>query len=201
MDMTKLPGSDVLAQDRIRLALNFDAPRMQAEVHALNLGTFIYYDVAPLRAPAHLVDPSIATPTSAVDDYADGSWTEWLDTRALKESPYLTEVVDTFRAHTRVTLVRLLRLEAGAVVKEHNDPTLALEQQKSVIRLTIPIQSNHRVVFFLNRVTVPMLPGECWYLRLSDPHSIVNAGDSERINMTIDMLPNNWVKSLLLPSQ
>ena len=89
MDMTKLPGSDVLAQDRIRLALNFDAPRMQAEVHALNLGTFIYYDVAPLRAPAHLVDPSIATPTSAVDDYADGSWTEWLDTRALKESPYL----------------------------------------------------------------------------------------------------------------
>jgi len=87
------------------------------------------------------------------------------------------------------------------VVKEHNDPTLALEQQKSVIRLTIPIQSNHRVVFFLNRVTVPMLPGECWYLRLSDPHSIVNAGDSERINMTIDMLPNNWVRSLLLPSQ
>ena len=201
MDMTKLPGSDVLAQDRIRLALNFDAPRMQAEVHALNLGTFIYYDVAPLRAPAHLVDPSIATPTSAVDDYADGSWTEWLDTRALKESPYLTEVVDTFRAHTRVTLVRLLRLEAGAVVKEHNDPTLALEQQKSVIRLTIPIQSNQGVEFFLNRVAVPMLPGECWYLRLSDPHSIVNAGDSERINMTIDMLPNNWVRSLLLPSQ
>lgn len=195
--MSKIPDSVVSPEDRIRLALNFDAARMQAEIHALNLGDFIYYDVMPLRAPAHLVDPSIATPP-AVDDYADGSWTEWLDTGALEESSYLTEVVDTFRAHTRVTLVRLLRLEAGAVVKEHTDPTLGLEQEKSVIRLTIPIQSNQGVEFFLNDVVVPMQPGECWYLRLSDPHRIVNAGGTERINMSIDMAPNEWVRSLLV---
>ena len=38
MDMTKLASAEVIAQDRIRLALNFDAPRMQAEVQDL----FVY---------------------------------------------------------------------------------------------------------------------------------------------------------------
>ena len=182
--------------DRIRLPLNFDAARMRSEIEAMNLGDFIYYDVMPLRAPAHLVDPSIAPPPPA-DDYADGSWTEWLDTQALKEAAYLSEVVDSFREHTEVTLVRLLRLEAGAVVKEHTDPTLGLEQEKSVIRLTIPVLSSEQVEFYLNDILVPMQPGECWYLRLSDPHRIVNAGDTERINMSIDMVPNEWVRSLL----
>lgn len=42
-----------------------------------------------------------------------------------------------------------------------------------------------------------MKAGECWYLRLSDPHRIVNQGTTERINLTIDMIRNEWVKSLL----
>ena len=90
----------------------------------------------------------------------------WIPPR-LKKSPYLNSVVDTFKANTRVTLVRLLRLAPGAVVKEHTDPTLGLEQHKSVIRLTIPIVTNDEVKFFLNNELVPMKPGECWYLR---PH-------------------------------
>ena len=145
--------------DRIRLPLEFDAAAMRAEIEAMDLNDFIYYDVLPLRAPAHLLDPSIAAPPPA-DDYADGSWTAWLDSPALKRAPYLLEVIDTFRRHTDVTLVRLLRLEPGAVVKEHTDPTLALEQENSAIRLTIPVQTNAGVEFFLNQVPVPMQPGE-----------------------------------------
>ena len=193
--MTKLTDTTVPGCDRYRLPLNFDVTCMEADIAALNLRAFIYYDVMPLTAPAHLVDPSVAAPKS-VDDYADGSWTDWLDTSALKKMPYVKEVVDGFRAHTRVTLVRLLRLEPGAIVKEHTDPTLGLEQENSVIRLTIPILINEGVEFFLNGTTVPMSPGDCWYLRLSDPHRIVNSGNVERINMTIDMVPNEWVKSL-----
>ena len=186
--------------DRIRLPLNFDADRMRSEIEAMQLGDFIYYNVMPLRAPAHMVDPSVATPPAA-DDYADGSWTDWLDTPALKSANYLSDVIAGFREHTRVTLVRLLRLEAGAVVKEHTDPTLGLEQENSVIRLTIPILSGEQVEFYLNDTPVPMQPGECWYLRLSDPHRIVNAGTTERINMSIDMIPNEWMRSLLTNSQ
>jgi hypothetical protein len=185
------------AADRIRLPISFDAGRMLAEIRALDLRDFIYYDVLPLRSPAHLVDPSLPAPPAA-DDYADGSWTEWLDTAILRVSPYLLGVINSFRAHTDVTLVRLLRLEAGAIVDEHTDPTLGLQVENSIVRLTIPVQSNEGVEFFLNDSPVPMAPGECWYLRLTDPHRVINAGSSERINMTIDMVPNEWLTSLLV---
>ena len=182
--------------DRVQLPIFFDAQRILEEVEALNLPNFIEYNVVPLRSPAYLVDPSIPQPPPAAD-YADGSWTEWLDTPVLTDSCYLSEVVDTFRAHSRVTLVRLLRLAPGGIVKEHTDPTLGLHIEKSVIRLTIPILTNEEVSFFLNGVPVPMRAGECWYLRFTDPHRVVNAGATERINMSIDIVPNEWVRSLI----
>ena len=177
--------------------MTFDVATMRAEVDALSLGEFVEYNVIPLRAPAHLVDSSIAPPPPA-KDYADGSWTDWLDTPLLQECAYLSSVVDTFRAHTDVTLVRLLRLAPGGHIEEHTDPTLGLEVERSVIRLTIPILANDAVEFFLNDIAVPMQPGECWYMRLSDPHRVVNAGKTERISMSIDMVPNEWVRALIL---
>lgn len=186
--------------DRIRLPINFDVAKMASEIEVLRPHNFMYYDVLPLRSPAFKVDSSIPMPPPA-EDYADGTWTEWLDTSSLKESPYLNSVVDTFKANTRVTLVRLLRLAPGSVVKEHTDPTLGLEQHKSVIRLTIPIVTNDDVEFFLNNELVPMKPGECWYLRLTDPHRIVNGSSTERINLTIDMEPNEWVTKMILAAE
>lgn len=182
--------------DRIKLPVSFDAFKMLQEVKAMNLAPFEYYNVLPLRSPAHLVDTSLPFPPPA-DDYADGSWTDWMDTPELDRSPYLQEVIDYFRKNTSVTLVRLLRLAPGAVVKEHTDPTLGLHIEKSVIRLTIPILSDQHVTFFLNQTPVPMQPGECWYLRLTDPHKIDNSGNIERINLSIDMIPNDWVRKLI----
>ncbi|WP_103068571.1 aspartyl/asparaginyl beta-hydroxylase domain-containing protein [Aquimarina sediminis] len=186
--------------DRIKLPFFFEANKMFSEFEALKIEYFEYYNVIPLRSPAHLVDTSLPFPPPA-DDYADGSWTDWLDTNELKQSPYLMSVVDTFRKHTTVTLVRLLRLAPNSMVKEHTDPTLALEIEKSVIRLTIPVFKNDKVNFFLNNTVVPMQPGECWYLKLTDPHRIDNHGDTERVNLTIDMLPNEWVRKMIRDSQ
>ncbi|AUP80737.1 aspartyl/asparaginyl beta-hydroxylase domain-containing protein [Flavivirga eckloniae] len=188
------------SSDRIKLPFTFDIAKMLEECEALKLGQFEYYNVIPLRSPEHIVDPSLPFPPPA-DDYADGSWTDWLDTPELKKSPYLMSVVDYFRKNTTVTLVRLLRLAPGSVVKEHTDPTLALEVEKSVIRLTIPILNNDQVVFYLNNTPVNMQPGECWYLRLSDPHKINNPGDTERINLTIDMIPNDWIRKIIEASE
>jgi len=42
----------------------------------------------PLRSPAHIVDSSREIP-SPPDDYADGSWTEWLNTIQLEASSYI----------------------------------------------------------------------------------------------------------------
>lgn len=182
--------------DRIKLGLTFDVEKLNQECSVMNLTPFEYYDVVPLRAPAHMVDPSLPFPPPA-DDYADGSWTDWADTPELKSSPYLQGIVDEFKKHTKVTLVRLLRLAPGAVVKEHTDPTLGLEIHKSVVRLTVPIINGEGVEFFLNGTIVDMKPGECWYLRLTDPHKINNPGAIERINLTIDMIPNEWVVNLV----
>ena len=198
--MTQLTNQAETVSDRIQLPFHFDVAKMQEEIEGLNLQDFVYYDSLPLRAPAHNVDPTLPLPPPA-DDYADGSWTEWLDTSKLKNSPYLMSVVDTFRQHSKVTLVRLLRLAPGAIVKEHTDPTLGLHIHKSVIRLTIPILTNDEVVFFLNGTPVPMQPGECWYLRLTDPHKIDNNGTTQRINMTIDVVPNEWMRSMIVNSQ
>lgn len=191
--------SPIQAADRVRLPFNFDWNKMQSEINALHLGDFVYYDVLPLRSPAHMVDPSRPIPPPP-DDYADGSWTQWLNTPPLANSPYLSEIVDTFCTKTDVTLVRILRLAPGQEVKEHTDPTLGLEVYKSVIRLTIPIKANDGVSFYLNNTPVPMQLGECWYLRLTDPHRVVNSSNDVRINMSIDMIPNDWVRSFLLHS-
>ncbi len=178
--------------DRVKLPLAFDVSRMQAEIRALPLHEFIHYSVLPLTTPKP--KPKSSEP---VDDYADGSWANWLDTSLLEACPYLTSIVRDFRSKTDVTLVRLLRLAPGGVVAEHTDPTLGLEQERSVIRLTIPIVGNDGATMFVNDEPVPMQAGECWYLRFSDPHRVVNESDMERINMSIDMIPNDWVRSMI----
>ncbi len=192
--------STVTTKDRIKLPFTYDAERLKKEINSDTFQDFIYYDVKLLRGPAHMVDTSLPPPPPA-EDYADGSWTDWLDTEELKKSPYLMEIVDQFRQHTTVNLVRLLRLAPGSVVREHNDPTLALEEEKSMIRLTIPIATDEKVEFYLNDKIVPMKEGECWYMRLSDRHRINNGWDQERINLTIDMIPNDWVRNTILDSQ
>ena len=183
--------------DAIKLPMSFDIEKLVAEIEGVGLNKFLYYDVLPLRSPAHLVDPSIPFPPPA-DDYADGSWCDWLNTNMLENSPYIKSIIEYFQNHTRVTLVRVLRLERGNVVKEHRDVTLGLQIKKSVIRLTIPVIKEEKADFYLNNTIVPMKPGECWYMRLTDPHRVINKSDRDRINITIDMIPNEWVRNLIL---
>ncbi|TMO83051.1 aspartyl/asparaginyl beta-hydroxylase domain-containing protein [Pseudoalteromonas spongiae] len=185
--------------DRIKLPFSFDVVKMQQEFEALksrHLTQYEYYDAIPLRAPAHIVDPSCPLPPPT-DDYADGSWTDWLNTELLNSAPYLKSIVEFFNQHTKVNLVRILRLAPGEVVQEHTDPTLALDVAKSVVRLTIPIIDNPNVTFYLNNTAVPMQLGECWYLKLNDPHKVTNFGTQERVNLTIDIIPNQWLINTL----
>ena len=187
-------------KDRIKLPFTFDYEKMYEEFVALNRNAFEYYDVVPLRSPAHLVDTSLPFPPPA-DDYADGSWCDWLNTPQMEASPYISSVVDFFKQHTTVNLVRLLRLAPGAVVKEHTDPTLGIEIERSMVRLTIPVFNAPGVEFYLNNSLLEMQPGECWYLRLTDPHRIVNNSDQERVNFTIDVIPNEWLINQLIENQ
>jgi len=187
-------------KDRIQLPFTFDVDKMLAEVYALKEMNYEYYNVIPLPSPAHLVDTSLPFPPPA-KDYADGSWTDWMNTPVLKELPYIHSIIDKISEYTTVNLVRLLFLAPNSIVKEHTDPTLALEEEKAMIRLTIPIDNNEGVSFYLNDTLVPMKVGECWYLRLTDPHRVINNGTTDRINLTIDVIPNDSIVKMIEEAQ
>jgi hypothetical protein len=84
-----------------------------------------------------------------------------------------------------------MRLTAGSVIKEHHDVDLSFED--GIVRLHIPVVTNDAVDFRLNGTRVVMQAGSCWYLRLADPHSVVNRGVEDRVHLVIDAETNDWV--------
>ena len=73
-------------------------------------------------------------------------------------------------------------LEAGADVQEHCDPTLDA-RFREVVRLTVPVFSDEDTLFLLDKSPVPMQPGELWYLRLSELHSVHNRSPRETLGV------------------
>jgi quercetin dioxygenase-like cupin family protein len=114
----------------------------------------------------------------------------------LTELPNIPETMTTHAAPKALPLpVRLMNLAAGTRIKEHTEHYLAAEN--GFARLHIPIVTNDRVVFRLNGTQVVLNEGECWYLRLSDPHSVENNGQSDRVHLVIDADINAWLESML----
>ena len=163
--------------DRVKLPFEYDTALMRAEYDAMRLHDYIYYSVLMLKLPH---ERKSEDPPSTY--------------------PYILSLLESFNAHTQVTLARLLRLEPGSTIKEHCDPMLGLEIPDSVVRLTIPISGQDGVTFYLNDKPVPMKSGEYWHLKLSDQHHITHEGTAERVNLTIDVKPNDWVRDLILKS-
>lgn len=64
------------------------------------------------------------------------------------------------------------------------------------MRLHIPVVTNPAVDFRLNGVRCVMAAGTCWYLRLSDPHSVSNRGPADRVHLVIDAAVNGWLTDL-----
>jgi hypothetical protein len=128
--------------------------------------------------------------------YSDPACKEFVDTPFLKQCPYFQEVLSTFRC--TLNAVRLMKLTPRSIIKEHSDYTLAPEY--GTLRLHIPVSTNPDVEFYLNSERVIMNVGECWYLRLSDPHSIANRGQTDRVHLVIDANSNAWIQELLTQS-
>jgi len=179
--------------DRSRLALNYDVNLLQKEtLSAINHlpPVYIHYSVVPLTTREKI--------DNTVTDFSNPEWTSWADTALLKKCPYILEILGSLKCQK--TNIRLLRLEAGGELKEHTDPQLNL-QHLNQVRLHVPIFTSELVQFTLNGTNVPLQPGELWYMRLSDPHSVRNYGQTERIQLSIDVVVNDWVKDLILQGE
>jgi hypothetical protein len=183
-------------KDRIRLPLRFDAAAMQADLRRFDANDWIRHfvtqnyagdwDVLPLRASA-----SATHPIQMI--YSDPACDAYVDTPLLAACPAIAAALAVFECP--LESVRLMRLGAGSVVKPHRDHDLDVEHGRA--RLHVPIVTNPDVDFRLNGERVVLGEGECWYLRLSDPHSVANAGDRDRVHLVADALVNEWLTALL----
>lgn len=178
--------------DRLRLKLAFDPSRLAADLECLREVVWTEhfvkqnYDgdwsVIPLRAAAGATHPIMMI-------YSDPTATAFADTPLLARTPYFRAVLGAFQCPLQA--VRLMRLAPGSVIKEHRDGDLAFEH--GAVRLHVPIVTSPQVEFRLNGSRVVMESGSAWYLRLSDPHSVANRGETERVHLVIDAAADGWL--------
>ena len=94
-----------------------------------------------------------------------------------------------------LTTVRFLRLGPGSRIFEHRD--YGLEFAGGEARLHVCVRTNERVRFLFDGRPVVMAEGDCWYLDVSRPHSVVNLGDAPRTHLVVDCVLNPWLRELL----
>ena len=119
----------------------------------------------------------------------------------LAKMPHTRSVIDAF--HTKVLRARLMKLKAGAVIKEHRDYAYFGGQRWSFergrIRIHIPIITGANVLWMLSRKRIDMKAGEAWYVNVCMPHSVENRGDTDRIHLVLEVEVNQWVRSMFPP--
>ncbi len=143
----------------IQLPFFFDSIRLQRETNdisrqhwQLHYQTKHYeggWSAIPLRSVDGKADNIFVSPVDAV---------EYKDTLFLQQSVYLQEVLSIFKCP--LLGARLLKLDAGAVIKEHRDAELSFE--KGEMRIHIPVLTNDKVEFYLDKERIYLKEGECW---------------------------------------
>ena len=101
--------------------------------------------------------------------------------------------------------VRLMGLSPnGGELERHTDqvdPDCGVKNGK-LMRFHFPLVTNPKVEFTSWGVlgvpkTINMSIGECWYLDVRKPHRAINAGDTNRIHLVIDVESNQDLRELI----
>lgn len=177
----------------LQLPFHFNVQQLQEDLQQLNNQVWhlhyqkLHYEgewsALPLRSAGGASDNVIISPEKNSD---------YQDTAFLNEAIYFKKVLSTFKCP--LLAVRLLKLNAGAIIKEHKDAELCFE--KGEIRIHIPVVTNDKVEFYLDKERIYLQEGECWYMNFNLPHSIVNKSNTDRVHLVIDAEVNDWVKEL-----
>jgi hypothetical protein len=178
--------------DRLKLPFEFSDEKLSDDLSVLNKIEWTEHFVRqnyegdwsaiPLRSPAGETHPIRMI-------YSDPSAKEFVETEYLKQCPYFQEVLSHFKCDLGV--VRLMKLAAGSIIKEHSDYDLCYEE--GVIRFHIPVVTNPEIEFYLNNQRIILNAGDCWYLRLSDPHRVNNFSSEDRVHLVVDATVNDWI--------
>jgi len=181
--------------DSVKLPLRFDPAHLRGDLSAILSGEFVpHFNTAYYQGDWSAVAlRSVGGRTNGI--YPDPTARNaFADTPLLARCGYIREVLGMLRCPQQS--VRLLRLKAGSIIKEHCDLELGFDDGE--VRLHIPIITNSGVEFILNQVRVIMNEGECWYLNVNQPHRVANRGPADRIHLVVDCVVNDWLRDLLL---
>lgn len=186
-----MPQSPV--PDRLRFPFHFDAARLQQELANLGPGIWVphfnkreyegEWSGVPLRSIGGVEGVIYPDPTGR-ERYAD--------TPLLARCPAFREVLSTFKCP--IGSARLLKLAAGARIREHKDYNLGYEDGE--VRLHVPIVTHPDVAFFLSGTRVVLQPGECWYLDFNKPHRVENPSDTDRVHLVMDCVVDDWLRDV-----
>lgn len=181
--------------DRLKMPFQFSPEKLAADLSILEKIEWTKHFVKqnyegdwsaiPLRSPAGETHPIRMI-------YSDPSAKEFVDTIYLKQCPYFQEVLRAFDCE--IGVVRLMKLAAGSRIKEHSDYDLCYED--GTVRFHIPVVTNPEIEFYLNKERVILNAGECWYLRLSEPHLVNNFSNEDRVHLVIDVTVNDWITEI-----
>ena len=179
-------------RSRLRLAVHFDPVALRRDLSGLQALEWVdhfvtqnyqgTWSVLPLRAPAGAIHPIQMI-------YSDPSCETFVDTPLLERCPSFQQALAAFQCPLQA--VRLMKLTPGSTIKPHTDHDLAPEHGK--VRLHIPVVTNPDVDFRLDGERIVMQEGECWYLRLTETHTVANRGDTDRVHLVVDALVNPWL--------
>jgi hypothetical protein len=179
----------------LRLPFDFDPQRLQADLQSA-LGEkwtahfnrdYYHGDWSglALRAVKGAVDPLHSNERHPPESFVNAP--------VLDGCEYFRAALSTFQCPLKA--VRLLRLKAGSIIREHSDDDLGYDRGE--IRIHIPIVTNPAVEFYLGGERIVLNEGECWYLDLSRLHRVQNLGAADRVHLVIDCALNGWMRSVL----
>jgi len=186
-----------------RLELNFDKEELLVDlknttslewVKHVNARAYSgEWDVLPLRCSTEHIDSH-----PILQSFALEAVKSWQNLPLLNRCFAFKNVFDALESYQcEIYSMRLMRLHAGAEIAEHRDHGVGHESGE--VRLHVPITTNPGVEFLVNHESVPMQPGELWYINADLPHSVANRGESDRIHLLIDGKVNDWLGNQLNP--
>lgn len=86
--------------------------------------------------------------------------------------------------------VILIKLKAKTEIEPHSDGGFYLSSSR---RHHIAIITHPDVCFSVEEEEINMNPGECWEINNRRTHSVKNNSNIDRVNLLIDIMPNNKI--------
>lgn len=177
----------------LQLPFHFDVKKMQEELGQLDNRNWKQH-----FQKLHYEGDWSAIPLRSITGDAENIYVsmetnpDYQDTVFLDDSVYFKEVLSYFKCSLKG--VRLMKLNAGAIIKEHKDGDLCFEQGH--IRLHIPVVTHEEVQFCLDNEKMNLKEGECWYMNFNLLHSVNNKSNLDRVHLVIDAKVNDWVREI-----